>query len=595
LRRASHELLWVGLVPNVLLLTLLDRPRCRRVATEMNLVLIERAAKPSAKIRAPFTEGGATRLFVQPDSLPRRWRDSMAVLFRLAPRPSRSAQYFFRGTNFGAGHVAGQPIGASLLLHCLLVALVVYLPRAIPVKASPGVSRATSTPKIYYRVPLLASPDLPRIAPAGPGGKPGSGFLPRQVPVLGSSAEHSAMTIVSKLVHPDNFRQTIYQPSTPPDLKILGYQKVPNIVLGHGFDPLKVPLSPNNSRPTEAKRQISAVLAPSLSANAGSPSALTTLIKLPDSESRLLLPPPGGGAPIERSNLRTGASSGLSSGDSADLVALGVDPADSTDRFSLPTGNRSGEFTIARPAGGEGSPGGDPQGAAGGGSGGGNHGGDGSTGLGPDGRGGGGRNSGGSGSISIAGGSAGRDPSVLDPSLALRMVYPVAAPPLNVRRNTLVISAGPIGGGALNVYGVLDCGKIYSVFLPMPGSSWTMQYCDKSTLAGKPQAGRRAEVVRLEMPLAPPDVDLTHRFDFKRVTVPPEKSHRMIVLKGTIAADGAVEHVVVYQGVVPEMDEAARIAFSRWRFKPAMRDGKPLEVEFLVGIPPVAGRDHINR
>ncbi|HXW54801.1 MAG TPA: energy transducer TonB [Candidatus Cybelea sp.] len=69
----------------------------------------------------------------------------------------------------------------------------------------------------------------------------------------------------------------------------------------------------------------------------------------------------------------------------------------------------------------------------------------------------------------------------------------------------------------------------------------------------------------------------------------------MIILKGTIAADGTVEHVVVYQGVVPEMDMAARVAFSRWKFKPAMRNGKPLEVEVLVGIPPAAGRDHINR
>jgi hypothetical protein len=559
----------------------------------MNLVLIERAPRSSTRVRAPFTERGANRLFVPPDSLLRRCRDSISVLIRFAPKPSRPAQYFFRGANLGRAHVGGRPIGASLLLHCSLAALVVYLPRAIPRDPLPWVSQASSIPKIYYRVSLPTSAQLPRIAQAGPGGKPGAGFLPRQAPVLGSSAQHPTITIVSKLVHPDNFRQTIYQPSSPPDLKILGYQKVPNIVLGHGLDPLKVPLSPNNSRPSEAKRQFSTALAPSLSASADSSSPLTTFVKSPDSPSRLLVPPPGGGAPIERSNNRISGSSG-GAPDAADLVALGVDPASSSDAFSLPSGNRSGEFTIARPSGGEGSPGGDPRGAAGGGNGGGNHGGDGSTGLGPGGNGGGG-NSIGSAPISIAGGSEGRDPGMLDRSLALSMVYPVAAPPLNVRRNTLVISAGPIGGGALNVYGVLNCGKIYSVFLPMPGSSWTMQYCDKSALARNPTTDSRAAVVQLETPLVPPDVDLTHRFDFKRVPVPPDKSHRMIILKGTIAPDGTVEHVVVYQGVVPEMDEAARIAFSRWRFKPAMRNGKPLEVEILVGIPPVDGRDHINR
>jgi Gram-negative bacterial TonB protein C-terminal len=51
----------------------------------------------------------------------------------------------------------------------------------------------------------------------------------------------------------------------------------------------------------------------------------------------------------------------------------------------------------------------------------------------------------------------------------------------------------------------------------------------------------------------------------------------------------------VYQGVAPEMDEAARIAFSRWHFQPAMRDGKPVEVDILVGIPPLAGEDRVSR
>ena len=33
------------------------------------------------------------------------------------------------------------------------------------------------------------------------------------------------------------------------------------------------------------------------------------------------------------------------------------------------------------------------------------------------------------------------------------------------------------------------------------------------------------------------------------------------------------------------MDEAARVAFSQWKFKPAVRDGKPVAVEILVGVP----------
>jgi hypothetical protein len=59
----------------------------------------------------------------------------------------------------------------------------------------------------------------------------------------------------------------------------------------------------------------------------------------------------------------------------------------------------------------------------------------------------------------------------------------------------------------------------------------------------------------------------------------------MIVLKGTLSDAGVAENMEVYQSVLPQMDEAARAAFSQWTFRPALRDGKPVSVEILVGIP----------
>jgi hypothetical protein len=43
----------------------------------------------------------------------------------------------------------------------------------------------------------------------------------------------------------------------------------------------------------------------------------------------------------------------------------------------------------------------------------------------------------------------------------------------------MIVSAGPVGGGGLAVYRALPCSKIYTIFLPMDNSSWTMQYCQK--------------------------------------------------------------------------------------------------------------------
>ena len=173
---------------------------------------------------------------------------------------------------------------------------------------------------------------------------------------------------------------------------------------------------------------------------------------------------------------------------------------------------------------------------------------------------------------------------MLDPSLVPGMVYAVPADLLlKLRKNPLVVSAGPIGGGGLNIYGALPCGKIYTVFLAMPGQNWTLQYCQRGTSRPTPAPENLSTVIHLEPALVPPDAEA--RFDFQRLPVPREKQHKLIILKGIIREDGTVDQVQVYQGLMPQMDEAARLALSRWKFKPALRAGKPVALEILVGIP----------
>jgi hypothetical protein len=190
--------------------------------------------------------------------------------------------------------------------------------------------------------------------------------------------------------------------------------------------------------------------------------------------------------------------------------------------------------------------------------------------------------------VSISGNGGGEARGALSSALIAGMVYPLPSTALSkLRKNSLVVSAGPIGGGGLGVYRALNCGKIYTVFLPMPGKNWTMQYCQKiDRPAPKPETENRSTVIHLESALLPPDADMDSRFDFQRLPVPLEKGRKIIVLRGSLLADGTVSDLQVYQGLVPAMDEAARLAFSRWKFKPAMRDGKPVVVDILVGIPP---------
>lgn len=546
--------------------------------------------------RAPFVERGALCVLVPRTSFLGNFRDSaLAITSRAASKPSLPSNYFFRGNNVSRVNFLTRHVGASFLLHCSVLALLIYLPRALPAKASPLLSKQLHAERIYYRVPRLDPARMPRLAPAGPGGAPGSGSLKTRPPVLGSTAKHANLMIVSKPAHPDNFRQTIYQPASPPELKIPTELKLPNIVMGHPLEKPKQQFNPSDSKPVQSTRKSTPVEAPAISLNANPASALIPLSK--STSAHPLLPiPAAGGAPIQRSRTSADSGSGEAPSGGEGLLVIGVDPSGPSDQISIPGGNRWGEFSIAPPGGGAaGSPGGDPNGTVGGGSGGEGGGGDGSTGIGSGTGGGGGGASGAPGPVSITGNGRmdGQRGGMLDSALLNSMVYPVSAPALNIRKNSLVVSAGPIGGGGLNVYGALDCGKIYSVFLPMPKKNWSLQYCVKLTKQMPSES--RSTVIHLDKPLLPPDADMTHRYDFKRIPVAEEKSHRAIVLKGIIAVDGSVQQLAVYQGVTPEMDEAARLAFSRWQFKPAMRDGIPVEVQILVGIPPLAGADYVNR
>lgn len=201
--------------------------------------------------------------------------------------------------------------------------------------------------------------------------------------------------------------------------------------------------------------------------------------------------------------------------------------------------------------------------------------------------GGGGRNSGSEGIISLKGSDGGNgrlsDPG---PDPVASMVYPLPSL-IGVRHNALVVSAGPMGGGGLDIYGALPCGKIYSVFLTASGKRWSLEYCQKSESPRRSEDLTHSHIVHTELPLVPPEAE--EEFDFKRVPLPPEKANKMIILRGEIGEDGKPQNLEVFRGLSPEMDAAAQLAFSRWTFRPAMRSGKPVSVQILLGIPAEQG------
>jgi hypothetical protein len=258
-----------------------------------------------------------------------------------------------------------------------------------------------------------------------------------------------------------------------------------------------------------------------------------------------------------------------------ELVIIGVDPSPAVSQIVLPPGTRLGTFAISPATKSRASSGGtstaDNQGAS-------LRGGDEKAVSG-----GGAKTS--AGTLIVGSPESGKSeaPGALGPALPPDMIFPVKweSP---FRKNTMVVSTGPTGGGGLSVYGILDCGKIYTIFLPMPGKNWTMQYCAEPVNAQDPPAVSDSVVVHWGRGIVPPEPE--SKFDFRRLPVPHDKLGKMIVLKGILRADGTVADLQVYRGTTPEMDEAARVAFGRWKFKPALRNGVPVPVQLLIGIPP---------
>lgn len=177
---------------------------------------------------------------------------------------------------------------------------------------------------------------------------------------------------------------------------------------------------------------------------------------------------------------------------------------------------------------------------------------------------------------------SGNSEGILPPWAVANMVYPVDRDP-KVPAIDLIVTAGPIGGGGIGAFGVLNCSTIYTIYLSMPGKPWVLQYCQPQAAPPKapPLTGG---VVKLGSGITPPWP--TVKFDFHRPPIEEYKRDRMIVLEGSIGQSGVVQQLKVYQGVGSVADQAALAAFSKWKFHPAgLPNGKPLAVEMLVGIP----------
>jgi TonB family protein len=289
-----------------------------------------------------------------------------------------------------------------------------------------------------------------------------------------------------------------------------------------------------------------------------------------------------------------GAGSGMQA--MGQLIALGIHPTMPTGPVTMPEGNRRGQFA-ATPEGKPGAPGTPDVACCGNGPGG--------TGTGPGGPG--------------SGGGAGNPSGVYvgGPSSA-GMVAVIAKNPSqggipgqggpgsggagsggNGRgggtgsgNDRLLASArppdsgNPSSGGPSTVIDRSGTGRpedevfgpkrYYSMTINMPnltsaGGSWIMRFAE---LADNPAPGQ------LSAPVVTSKSDPGYPAEIIR-----KRIEGMVTLYAVIHRDGSVSDVRVLRGIDDRLDENARAALTRWHFRPATKNGDPVELEAVIYIP----------
>ena len=124
--------------------------------------------------------------------------------------------------------------------------------------------------------------------------------------------------------------------------------------------------------------------------------------------------------------------------------------------------------------------------------------------------------------------------------------------------------------------------KVYSLHIDMPnltstnGTNWLINFAQLEE-GNPPYTKPKGELTGLELmrkvdPKYPPDL-IKQRVDGE------------VVLYAIIRKNGTVVNIQVVHSIDSQLDRYAMEALSRWEFRPALRDGQPVDLEAIVHIP----------
>jgi len=123
--------------------------------------------------------------------------------------------------------------------------------------------------------------------------------------------------------------------------------------------------------------------------------------------------------------------------------------------------------------------------------------------------------------------------------------------------------------------------RVYSLNVNMPNlnsatGSWILNFTEMRTTPGAPPAG--AADIAAPSPLRKVDPKYPP-------TAVAEHIEGEVILYAVIRRDGSVDSIQLIRGIDDQLDGNAMRALAQWKFRPAQRDGEPLDLEAIVHIP----------
>ncbi len=555
-----------------------------------SLSLLGQAAKPVAPVR--LETGRGPKLYVAWGSFHQGIGSSLVAVLTRARVPKN-----FLAANFFKDSWVDRKIPRRALVAAALWHFVFIVMPSPQLPASARHNSAFDNSELTWSGPIN---DFPLVERKSPKAKPSPRGEPaKPLPREGADAFHPRQRIFTDPVHPTHPRQTLINsaaPLEPP--KIL--PTLPNIVQ---FQQMPAPARPrlqisqaalSKLRPRELRKvKLTSAPAPDL------PTLDQKLVDiapamLPNAPARPRLELNAGAAPRLAPRARTGevepapevgaVQSSVANGNATTFIALSATPGPPAPVVQRPQGNLAARVSISPEGKQSGVPGGSPNGTPG--ANGGEGGGPGSSGGTSPGNGGGINGM----DVSISGGHPPSNNGISGLGGSSKISAP--APHALITRlephtklDDALERTGPpnfaaLPAGALPEQ-IFASKKIYKMLVNMPNlnsatGSWILNFSELRMNSEGPRLV--SSVVSAPGPLRKIDPKYPP-------TLMNEHVEGEVVLYAVIRRDGSVDSIQLVRGIDEQLDANAMEALSQWKFRPATKQGTPIELEAIVHIP----------